>query len=57
MERMKLLKKLKKEAMLFHYVPLARLIGINYVSLWRITTGKSSGSIKNWDKIFKYYKQ
>jgi predicted transcriptional regulator len=55
MIREKLLQKLIKEASGSCYVPLAKRIGITHVSLWRIVKGKTQGSTKNWDAIFKYY--
>lgn len=57
MIREKILERLKKEAEGARLVPLAKSIGIHYVTLWRILNNKSKGNIANWDKIFTYYKK
>jgi predicted transcriptional regulator len=55
MIREKILTRLQKEAEGSRIIPLAKRIGINYVSLWRIVKGKTKGSSDNWDRIFHYY--
>ncbi len=36
---------------------LAKEIGMEIPTLWRIMYGKSAGSIEAWEKIDKYYKR
>lgn len=55
MIREKILQKMRQEADQKCTLRLAKRIGINHVSLWRIVKGKTKGSADNWDKIFQYY--
>ncbi len=55
MIREKILERLKKEAEGARLIPLAKQIGIPYVTLWRIINNKSKGSADTWDIIFNYY--
>jgi hypothetical protein len=54
--RTKYLEKLRKEASGRGQITrLAKRIEIPVVTLWRIIGGKSAGSARTWDAIFRYY--
>lgn len=54
--RKKYLNRLKKDSEKFSVSEMARRIEINYYALYRIIKEVSTGSIVNWEKIYKYYK-
>jgi len=54
--RQTLFARLKKESEATKSVhKLADRVKVNYVTLWRVVSGKSNGNILFWDKIYKYY--
>lgn len=37
------------------YQELAKKIGVNYTTLWKVINEKSIGNILFWDKVFLFY--